>query len=60
MMVKFRRTPFAQRFFRYSPCSRAEHEGEGFEQTCFESIFTLPRSFEQGEATQSRFVVQIF
>ena len=60
MMVKFRHTRFAQRFFRFSPCSRGEDEGEGFEQTCFESIFTLPFSFEQGEATHSRFVVQIF
>jgi hypothetical protein len=60
MMVRFRGTPFAQRFFRYSPCSRGEHEGERFEQTCFESIFTLPRSCEQEEVTHSRFVLQIF
>jgi hypothetical protein len=60
MMVRFRRTPFAQRFFRLSPCSRGEDEGEGFEQTRFESILTLPLSFEQGEATCSRCVLQIF
>jgi len=51
MMVRFRRTPFAQRFFRVSPCSREEDEGEGCELTRFESILTLPLSFEQGEAT---------
>jgi hypothetical protein len=45
MMVRFRRPPFAQRFFRLSPCSRGEDEGEGF---------------EQGEASCSRCVVQIF
>jgi hypothetical protein len=45
MMVRFRSTRFAQRFFRFSPCSRGEHEGEGF---------------EQGEATCARCVVQIF
>jgi len=45
MMVRFRSTRFAQRFFLLSPCSKAEDEGEGF---------------EQGEATCSRRVVQIF
>jgi hypothetical protein len=60
MMVRFRSTRFTKRFFRLSPCSRGEDEGEGFERTCFESILTLPRSFEQGEATRLRFVVQIF
>jgi hypothetical protein len=60
MIVRFRSTRFAQRFFRFSPCSRGEHEGEGFEQTCFESIFTLPLSFEQEEGTCSRCVVQVF
>ena len=60
MMVRFRRTPFAQRFFRVSPCSKEEDEGEGCERTRFEPILTLPLFFEQGEATCSRCVVQIF
>jgi len=60
MMVRFRRSPFAQRFFRVSPCSRGEEEGEGCERTRFESILSLPLSFEQGEAICSRRVVQIF
>ena len=58
MMVRFRRPPFAQRFFRLSSCLRGEDEGEGFERTRVESI--LPLSFEQREATRSRCVVQIF
>ena len=53
MMGRFRSTQFAQRFFRLSPCSRGEDEGEGFERTHFESILTLPLSFEQGEATRT-------
>jgi hypothetical protein len=60
MIVRFSRTRFEQRSFRFSPCSMGEDEGEGFERTRFESILTLPLSFEQGEATRSRFVVQIF
>jgi hypothetical protein len=60
MMVRFRRPPFAQRFFRLSSCLRGEDEGEGFERTRVESILTLPLSFEQREATRSRCVVQIF
>ena len=51
MMGRFRSTQFAQQFFRLSPYSRGEDEGEGFERTRLESILTLPLSFEQGEAT---------
>jgi hypothetical protein len=60
MMVRFPRTKFALRFFRLSRCSRGEDEGAGFKQTRFESILTLPLSFDPGEATRSRCVVQIF
>jgi hypothetical protein len=61
MMVRFPRTKFAQRFFfGLSHCSRGEDEGEGFKQTRFELILTLPLSFEPGEAIRSRCVVQIF
>ena len=49
-----------RRFFRLSPCSRGEDEGEGFERTRLESILTLPLSFEQGKTTHRRGVVQIF
>ena len=59
-MRRYRRTRFAWCFCRLSPCSRGEDEGEGFKRTRFESILTLPLSFEQGEATFTRGVVQLF
>jgi hypothetical protein len=49
-----------RRFFRLSPCSRGEDQGEGFRRARSKSILTLPLSFEQGEATRTRGVVQIF
>jgi hypothetical protein len=58
MMRRFLGARFARRFFRLSPCSRGEDEGEGFERTRLESILTL-LFFEQGEATHTRCVVQI-
>jgi len=60
MMMRFRCTRFAQRYFRLSPYSRGEDKGEGSKRTRFESILILPLSFEQGEATRTRCVVQIF
>jgi hypothetical protein len=60
MMVRFRRTRFAQRFSRVSPCSRGEDEDEGLKRTRFESILILPLSFEEGEATRRRWVIQRF
>ena len=51
MIGRIRSTRFARRFSRLSHRSRREDEDEGFERTRFESILTLPLSFEQGEAT---------
>ena len=44
---------------RLSSYRRGEDKGEGFERARLESILTLPLSFEQGEATLTRGVVQI-
>ena len=60
MMGRFRSTQFAQRFFRLSPCSRGEDEGEGFEPTGLESILTLPSPLHKERRPRTRGVVQIF
>ena len=59
MMGRFRSTQFAQRFFRLSPCSRGEDEGEGFERTGLKSILT-PSPLHKERRPRTRGVVQIF
>jgi hypothetical protein len=60
MIGRFEARDLRGDFFASPLAQGGEDQGEGFERTRFESILTLPLSFEQGEATPYMRFVQIF